>query len=219
MASRVPRRRVLALAFGALAGCLSNPRERRDPTDTEGDPDPQSITTATRQGETGCGAPVGPEWGSRETDPSVPPCPENGGELEACSARTVALGLEKRRRYALAIERHDGGLMVTFEVYAATVTATDSGFIVSARLYFTATTGDGSTTETSTGTTEGKNRTETGDAGTRTVTATDATDGPTGFYDASYLVTPDAQWRATGRFQTEGTLREAGSEVTCVDGA
>lgn len=216
MTSRVPRRRVLALGVGALAGCLSNPRERREPTDTEGDPNPPRDTTATRETEAGCGTPVGPAWGSRDEDPSTPPCPEKPGDLDACSARAFALGLEKHRRYARAIERHEGGVTVAFEVYTATVTATDSGFVVSARLYFTATAG---AAETPTGTTESETRTGTADAGTRAVTPTESGAGPTGFYDASYLVTPGAQWRAIGRFETGETLREAGSEVDCVDGA
>jgi len=213
MVLTVSRRRVLALGVGALAGCLSNPRERRSPTDAGDESTPGLTTTAStaRTTEPGCD-PVNQAWGSREETPTVPPCPEKPETLNACSVRAFALGLEKRRRYRSAIGRHGQISAVNFNTYTATVTEAGSGSVVSARLYFTV--------RTATGTQE----TETAAGEARTHTATENTTAgstaePTGIYDVSYYVTADSQWRAIGTFETESALRQAGSEIECGSGA
>jgi hypothetical protein len=208
----VSRRRVLALGIGALAGCLSNPREESEPTDTEGGSTPRPAATTARTTEPGCGTPVGQEWGGREEDPSVHPCPERPDDPDACSARAFAIGLEKHRQSTRAIERRERVSAIAFSAYTATVTRTPSGFVVSARLYFTV----AGTTRTGT-TTEAEN---TG-TGSETEESTEQADWPTGIYDVAYLVTDDRQWRAVGNtegFGTGSALRQAGSEIGCVGG-
>jgi hypothetical protein len=156
---------------------------------------------------------VGQEWGSRDEEPSVPPCPEKPGSLTACSARAFAIGLEKRRRYARAIGNHDGVGALSFSARTATVIGTSSGFIASARLYFAVEPAAG--TDTS-GVTESVTPTPTEAGGTATP------EYPTGLYYVHYLVTPDGQWRAGGYpdgFEAESALRQAGSPVACPDDA
>ncbi len=211
----VPRRRVLALGIGALAGCLSNPREESGPTATEGDPPSSPATTTARTTEPGCGTPVGQEWGSREEDPSVHPCPERPDDLDACSARAFAIGLEKHRQYARAIGRYESISALSFSARTATVTRIPSGFIVSARLYFAV------TGETASPGTDASTRTDTATQ-SRMDTTGEPADWPTGLYDVDYLVIPDGQWRAVGHAEGFGTgraLRQAGSEIGCAGGA
>lgn len=212
MDAPVSRRRVLALGIGALAGCLSNPREESGPTDTEGGSTPRPATTTARTTEPGCGTPVGQEWGGREEDPSVHPCPERPDDPDACSARAFAIGLEKHRQSTRAIERHERVSAVSFSAYTATVERTPSGFVISARLYFTVTGATGTET-TGMGTATG--------TGSETEESTAQADWPTGIYDVDYLVTDDRQWRAvgnTGGFETGSALRQAGSEIGCAGG-
>jgi hypothetical protein len=220
MTDAVSRRRILGLGIAAIAGCLSNPRERQRQTDTGSESTPPPATTATTptSTESGCDTPVAQEWGSREADPVVPPCPEKPDTLDACSARAFAIALEKRRQYARAIDHYDQITATSFAAYAATVIRTPSGFIVSTRLYFAV---DGERATSGTNTTDwtgtaNRSGTQTPD---RTAPATTLSESP-GVYDVDYLVTPEEQWRAvgvSGGFTTGSALRRAGSPVACVD--
>jgi hypothetical protein len=214
MPDDVSRRGALALGVAALAGCLSNPRDRRETAAPDGESTPRG-TSVESTTEPGCPELVGPAWGTRDEEPVVPACPSKPETLDACSARAFALGLEKHVRYRRAIRRHERLPVITFDVYTAAVTAVESGYVVSARIYFTASDGTGTTVTTvgSTATTPAPDTT----AREGTVTAE-----PIGIYDVDYLVTADGQWRAVDEetaFDTASGLRMAGSAIECSDDA
>jgi len=242
MPQSVSRRRLLGLGVAALAGCLSDPRERTGPTEDPGDEStPEPDTTADGTPTPGCGQLIAPQFNVRDTNPSVPPCPDKPAALGPCTARRFALGLEKHRRYARAIESPEGASEVAFGVTPQTsVRETETGFIVFARLNFrvirtadggestptgetrpdtATTTGTPTATATPTGTRPGTSP----GTGTRTATttpggtATSTESDPTGLYNVHYLVTPEGQWRAVRfeQFDTAGALRQAGSFVEC----
>lgn len=196
----VSRRRLLAAsgaALAGLAGCLSgDSRSTADPPSSTSSPS----RTNTRTGPTpadACGTPVGDEFDAVDATPSVPPCPAKPDALHPCAVRAYVLGLEKHRRYRRAIDRYGSLRSLEFGVYDATVhrTGTGSGILVHADLFFA------------------------GTAATGTPPGT-GTPAPVHFddpYAASYLVTPEGQWRAVDRSGNVPASRNPRADGTAVD--
>jgi hypothetical protein len=224
MTGSLPRRRLLGLVAAALAGCLSNPRERSGPTDFGGDPTP-TPGTPTPTNEPGCGTPIARRWNVRDRDPSIPACPEKPDPLEPCSARAFAIGLEQHARYTHALDGEERVLVISFSATPqSSVTRVELGYVVFARLYFDAETATETGERTGTPTATDVGTAAATDVGTPTggETTTEGTTpryGATGPYNVHYLVTGEGQWRAAGHepgaIGTADTLRRAGVPVDC----